>query len=168
MILMPDLPPIPPFEAMHPLVVHFPIGILLIAWMPVLAGLIDRKRRHTWLACGALLLVVGTGTCFYAVVTGDAAERIVGTTSELIDDAIHEHKADALRTRVRFLGATLVYLLVWGAYAKVKPARKSVVLVAGGALVAITYAVAAVSLMNTGHTGGVLVHQHGVVAPIVE
>jgi uncharacterized membrane protein len=165
---MPDLPPIPPFEALHPLVVHFPIGVLLIAWMPVLIGLVDRKRRHTWLACGALLLVVGTGSCFYAVMTGDAAERIVGTTSQVIDDALHEHKAVALRTRGQFIAATLVYLLVWGAYARMKLARKSIILVAGGALVVIAYAVAAVSLMNTGHTGGVLVHQHGVVAPIVE
>lgn len=160
------LPPIPPFEGLHPIVVHFPIGILLIAWLPMLIGLADKKRRNAWMASAAMLLIVGTIGAFAAVLTGEATEDIVGESSQLINDAIHEHEEAAELARNLFIGTTLVFLVVWGVAARINEKKKAMVGVAGGVLVAVSYAVASVALMNAGHLGGELVHVHGIHAPM--
>jgi len=162
------LPSLPPYEALHPLVVHIPIGVLFVAWMPMVIGLLDSKRRHTWWACGGGLLAVGTIACVLAAMTGESAAGIVGSPTQVISDAIEYHEERAERARNLFIATTLVYLAVWFAYAKIKNSRKGMVLIFGSALVVITYAAAMIELVNTGHSGGVLVHRHGVFAPIVE
>jgi len=160
------LPPIPPFEGLHPIVVHFPIGILLIAWLPMLIAIIDKKRRNAWLASTAMLLIVGTIACFAATLTGDAAEDVVATTNAVVDTAIHEHEEAAETARNLFLACTLVFLMVWAVANKVSDKKKPTIALAGAILVAITYTFAALALANAGHLGGVLVHGHGVQAPI--
>jgi uncharacterized membrane protein len=159
-------PPMPPFEGLHPIVVHFPIGILLIAWLPMLIGLVDRKRRNTWFASAAMLLVVGTIAAFAAVLTGEAAEDIVGATSQVVNEAIHEHEETAERARNLFLASTLIFLMVWGVYNKVAETKKPMILTSGTALVTIVYLFAVMALTNAGRQGGVLVHQHGLHAPL--
>ncbi len=160
------LPPIPPFEGLHPIVVHFPIGILLIAWLPMLIALADKKRRHAWFASAAMLLIVGTLGAFAAVLTGEATEDIVGASSQVIHDAIHEHEEAAELARNLFIAATLVFLVVWGVGAKINEKKRAMVGIVGGVLVVGVYGFAAVALMNAGHLGGVLVHQHGIHAPL--
>jgi len=160
------LPPIPPFEGLHPIIVHFPIGILLIAWIPMVIGLIVKPQRHAWMASAAVLLVVGTIGAFVAVLTGEAAEDIIGETSRAVGDAIHEHEETAELARNLFLGVTALFLAAWGVATKIRPARRTMAAAIGGVLVAITYGVASVVLMNAGHQGGVLVHTHGIHAPL--
>lgn len=161
------LPSLPSSEALHPLVVHLPIGVLLVAWLPMVIGLIDYRRRATWFACGTLLLVIGAFGCVIAVTTGEAAQSIVGAPSQIIADAIDEHQSIALRTRNLVLATTLVFMAAWIVYAKVRTSAKRRVLFVGSILVAIAYASALIGLINAGHSGGVLVHTHGVRAPIV-
>lgn len=160
------LPPIPPFEGLHPLIVHFPIGILLIAWIPMVVGLIVKSQRHAWMASAAMLLVVGTIGAFVTVLTGEAAEDIVGETSRAVGDAIHEHEETAELARNLFLGVTILFLAAWGVAAKIRPARRTTAASIGAVLVAVAYGVASVVLMNAGHQGGVLVHTHGIQAPL--
>ncbi|MBO6738758.1 MAG: hypothetical protein JJ916_02755 [Phycisphaerales bacterium] len=160
------LPPLPPYEALHPLAVHLPIGVLLVAWVPMLIGVLDRKRRHTWLACGAVMLLIGVASLQFAVMTGEAAERIVGGATQEISDAISAHEVLANRTRMLYILTVFLYMLAWLIYAKAQPKRERMVLVVGCATVAIIYTLALMGLINTGHTGGVLVHIYGVRAPI--
>jgi len=160
------LPPIPPYEGLHPIVVHFPLGILLIAWVPMVIGLILKKQRHTWMASAAMLLVLGTIGAFAAVLTGEAADGIVGETSVAVGDAIHEHEETAELARTLFVGVTVLFLAAWGVASKIKPKRRAMAAWIGGALVAIAYAGASLTLMNAGHQGGVLVHTHGIHAPL--
>lgn len=160
------LPSLPPFEGLHPLVVHFPIGILLIAWLPMLIALIDKKRRNTWLASAAFLLTVGTIACFAATLTGEAADEIVGSTSQTVADAIHDHEETAESARNLFLACTLVFLMVWAVCNKVTKKKKRTFAITGGILILITYTFAALALINAGHLGGILVHKHGIHAPI--
>lgn len=162
------LPPLPPYEALHPLAVHLPIGVLLVAWLPMLIGVLDRKRRHTWFACGAVLLLIGVASLLLAVMTGQAAERIVGSPTREIADAITAHGVLANRTRTLFIAAAVLYMIAWLLYAKAQPKREGVVLVVGCVVVSVMYILALVGLINTGHAGGVLVHTHGVRAPVLE
>jgi uncharacterized membrane protein len=148
-------------------VVHLPVGVLLVAWIPILIGLIDHRRRTTWFACGALLLVISAFGCVIAVMTGETAQGIVGAPSQIIADAIHAHQSIALRTRNLVIATTFVFMAAWIVYAKVRESAKRRVLFVGSILAAITYASALIALVNAGHSGGVLVHTHGVRAPIV-
>lgn len=160
------LPPIPPLEGLHPIVVHFPIGILLIAWLPMLIGVIDKKRRNTWLASAFMLLLVGTIAAFAAIFTGEATEEIVGPASQLVENAIHDHEEAAEMARNLFIVTTIVFLAVWLTWAKVNEKKKAPVAVAGGALIVASYTLASLALANAGHLGGVLVHQYGIQAPL--
>jgi len=160
------MPPIPPYEGLHPIVVHFPIGILLIAWVPMLVAMVVKKQRHAWLASAALLLVLGTLAAFAAVLTGEAAEEIVAETSQVVGDALHEHEETAELARTLFVVVSMVFLAAWGVASKINPKRRGVAASVGGVLVAIVYGFASLALINAGHQGGVLVHVHGVHAPL--
>jgi len=159
-------PPLPPYEGLHVIVVHFPIGILLIAWLPMLIAMIDKKRRQAWFASAAMLLIVGTIAAFAATLTGEAAHEIVGATSEQVSQAIHEHEEAAETARNLFVAVTILFFAVWIAGAKVAPKKRPMVAIVGGALVVVAYFVAAVALANAGHLGGVLVHEFGIHAPL--
>lgn len=160
-------PPLPPYEGLHPLVVHFPIGILLIAWLPVLIGVADRSRRVTWLASGGLLLVLGTSACFAATLTGNAAESVVGGMSEAVDQALNAHQHTGNRARNLFLLTTVLFMAAWITCSMVSERKRKVLFVISAVIVASAYVVSAISLINAAHLGGVLVHHHGIHAPIV-
>lgn len=162
------LPPIPPYEGLHPIVVHFPIGILLIAWLPMLIALVDKKRRNAWLAAAAMLLIVGTLGTLAAVLTGEASQRIVGSTTKAMSDALHQHEETAQLARNLFIATTAVFLAVWIAANAVNGKKKRIVAPLGAILIAITYTYAALTLINTGHHGGLLVHEYGIHAPMGE
>ena len=162
-----SLPPLPPFEGMHPLVVHFPIAILLIAWMPMLIALLDNKRRGVWLFAAFLLLVLGTLFSFGAVLTGEATEDIIGSTTQLIEDAVHEHEETGELARNIFIALTLLSAAVLLVRAKAPQAKKKAASSIGGVFVAALYIFGIMTLANASHQGGVLVHHHGIHAPII-
>jgi len=163
-------PPLPPFEGLHPIAVHFPIGILMIAWIPMVLGLLDKKRRTGWLLSGLLLLVLGTVFLFGAVLTGEATEEFVEHapqySSQIIEDALHEHEELGELVRNLFIGITVIYLAAFIAYCKMPETKKKLVGIVGSVLVAITYFIGTMALANAGHQGGMLVHDLGVQAPM--
>ncbi len=163
-------PPLPPFEGLHPIAVHFPIGILAIAWVPMVIGVLDTKRRTTWLLSGLLLLVLGTAFLFGAVLTGEATEEFVEYapqySSQIIEDAMHEHEELGELVRNLFIGITIIYLAAFIAYCKMPETKKKFVGVVGSLLVGITYFIGTMALANAGHQGGMLVHDLGVQAPM--
>ena len=161
-----NIPELPPFEGFHPFVVHFVVGILLMAWVPMLLGLVDRKRRMSWFRAGLMMVLLGTFFAFAGVLTGEATEEVVPHSSELIEHAIHEHEELAELSRNLFIGVSVLYLASMIAYAKAsEPKRKKIGLI-GTALVAISYILGAMALANAGHQGGLLVHEHGLQAPV--
>lgn len=160
-------PPIPPYEGLHPIVVHFPVALLLIAWLPMLIALIDKKRRNTWLTSAALLLIVGTIAAFAAVMTGEATEDAVAITTQTIDDAVHEHEEAAELARNLFIAVTAIFIAGWIVATKLPEKKKKPAAIAATILIAFSYATAALTLANAAHQGGVLVHQYGVHAPII-
>jgi len=165
-----SFPPLPPYEGMHPIVIHFPIAILLIAWLPALLALLDQKRRNHWLLAAFLLLLLGTLSTFAAVLTGEATEEVVEHSSQLIEQAIHQHEETAELTRNLFIATTVLAAIFLALRAKLtnpdNPTKKKPAVLIGGLIVAIVYILGTLSLANTAHQGGLLVHDLGIHAPL--
>jgi len=161
-----QIPALPPFEGLHPFIVHFSVGILLSAWVPMVLGLVDRKRRMSWFRAGLMMTVMGTLFTFAAVLTGEATEDVVPHSSEMIEHAIHEHEELAELSRNMFIGVTAIYLASMIAFCKVDEPKKKKVGLIGTVLVGATYILGALALSNAGHLGGLLVHEHGLHAPV--
>lgn len=164
------LPPLQPYEGLHPLVVHFPIALLLVAPVFVVLGLLWRSIASPMFLSAIVLLVIGTVGAFLAVSTGEAAEDFV-VKSAAIEATLSRHESLAELSRNLFVAVTIVGALLAGMHwrwrAKVKPA---VVWGVGVAFLA-AHGAASIVLANAAHEGGRLVHEHGVrssttVAPV--
>ena len=84
------LPPWPGWDGLHPLVIHFPIALLLTAPVFVLLAMIQPKRGASFGLSALVMLVLGTAAAFVAVETGEAAAELA-TRSEAINSAIESH-----------------------------------------------------------------------------
>lgn len=165
-----SFPSLPPFQGLHPLVAHFPIALLLTAWLPMLLALADKKRRTRWLHTALTLLVLGTISTFAATLTGEATEEIVEHSSQAIEHAIHNHEETAEMARNLFIAVTLLFTVLLILRAKLtnpqNPSKKKPAVMLGGLLVAILYIFGALALANASHQGGMLVHDLGIHAPV--
>ena len=157
-----SLPPIPTWDGLHPLIIHFPIVLLLTAplfvliaiFMPVKAG------RQMYLAA-LLLMLLGTISAFLSYETGEAAGKLAERTPE-VNAAIERHEGLAETTRLLFSVLTVIFAGSMAAPKafKFEPTRR--IIVAISVVFLLFYASAMIVLVNTAHQGGMLVHQYGV------
>jgi uncharacterized membrane protein len=166
-----SLPPIPAWDAVHVLIVHFPIALLMAAVpiMLLLAVLFPHSARQFAIAAG-VLLVVGAAAAFLATQTGEAAQTLAEQMGAAENPAIHEaievhsDMAETVRNSyIVFAGVFVLYLIFSGLRNREwSPAVNGVVLFIfllasmGGALL----------VANTAHSGGMLVHTDGLLAPL--
>lgn len=163
-----ELPPQPPWEGLHPLVVHFPIALLFVTPVfVVLAGLLGRPGR--WFGLTTLiLLVIGSVSGYVAVSTGDAAYDVL---EEIDDDGwevVEEHQEAAKKVQSLFVGLTVLYavilalpLVIWKLNAWFYWFIANLVFLA-------LLMVVNIQLANAAHLGGRLVHQYGARAVLGE
>lgn len=158
---MPLVPPMPSFDSLHPLVVHFPVALLLVAPVLVVAGLIP-GRSSRGLSMGALgLMAMGTVAAWVSVATGEAAGQMVDRTPGMVD-VLSRHAELAELTRNLFTALTAIYgLMTLTPMALHRELRLPANLAVHGAFL-LLYAGAATVLANTAHQGGTLVHKYGV------
>lgn len=154
-------PPMPTWDSLHPLIIHFPIALLMVAPLFVLAGLVC-KDCGKWIHLAALaLMVMGTLGAFVAVSTGEAAAELALRTPA-VEAALEHHEEMAETTQVVFAILTSIYaLLVIVPWAMRKPLPARVLIPAHGAFV-LLFGGSLVLLVNTAHQGGLLVHEYGV------
>ncbi len=146
---------------MHPLVVHFPIALLLIApFFAIAAGLFKSYRKGLMLAT-FFLIGAGTVAAFAAVRTGQAAREVLKLSWDA-HDVFLEHEATALKVRLIFTILTLIFALtiVLSEFGKGKAIRMWV-----GVLSVVTivlYLLGAAAIIKVGHLGARLVHDYNV------
>jgi uncharacterized membrane protein len=156
-----DFPPIPTWDGLHPLIIHFPVALLMVAPLLVVAALIWRDNRKGLLMAALLLMVLGTAATWVAVSSGEAAGRLAERSPEI--NAVLEHHEELGETaRWVFTVLTGVFAVLLAAPRLLRqmpsPGAQTAVLAAflvvwgGGTLV----------LVNTAHNGGRLVHEFGV------
>ena len=179
------LPPIPSWDAMHPLIVHFPIALLMIVPLLLVLGVLWRKNRRGLFLASFVLMVTGTIGIYAAMATGEAGEERVEKipAAEVVFER-HEELAETSRTL--FTALTLIFaamlfappLLRRGFRAKKEAvsANAQADLTDDGFLMGskttalatsaflLFYLAGMIVLANTAHQGGRLVHEFGVQA----
>jgi len=133
----------------HPMLVHFPIALLITGFLVELASLLFRRD---WLArAGLLLLLAGTAGAVAAVVTGDREEdKILETPA--IEHTLEEHEDGGKLTMWVFIAVALARSVA--AWRRSLPAAVRWVILAA-------WLFGLGSLFYTAWHGGELVYEHG-------
>lgn len=163
-----DLPPIPPWEGAHPIVVHFPLGLLLAAPVLVVLSLLVPKLRRGIALSALAVMAMGAAGATLAVASGEATAEAVEHTPEgrAAGDLLHEHEEAAETARMVFLVLTAAFgAIVIVPVARGKEFPRGADLAVHGAFL-LFYGVACLHLAHVGHLGGRLVHEKGVHAPM--
>jgi uncharacterized membrane protein len=161
-----QFPTIPSWQALHPLVIHFPIALLLIAPLFILGGALFRGERGRWLLMSALILMIaGTMGTFLARATGEAAGKVAGSSPQ-VHAVLENHEELAEITSVAFSVLTLTFAAIVLAPKFVRHADNRVVSSFLPLAFLIFYGAGTVLLLNTAHNGGRLVHELGVHATV--
>ena len=155
-----SIPSFPSWDALHPLVVHFPIALLLIAPFFVALGLFlpRTKAKHTIFA-GFALVVIGIGFLFLTTENGDAAADQVHKTPA-VSSLLHQHEELAETTEIAF--GTLLALFAALMFGPRLLNRELTVrnFRTGLSVFLLAYIGGVVLLLiNTAHAGGRLVHE---------
>jgi len=133
---------------LHPLIVHFPIALLLLATVIEIFALWKRERFNT---TGTILLGVGFLSGIVSYLTGDGgAEYAEAKWGRSVDALIHTHETFALLSMIFFGGAFGLKLIsyVWSQQ------RKTI-----WYLVVLVAIIGSIFLALTGHYGGKIVYQ---------
>ncbi len=164
-------PPLPAWEGIHPLVVHFPIALLMVAPVFVLLGILLPRRGFS--VSALVLMLMGVAGAWVATSSGEAAHSVMDQTMSMDDWELYEeadylaqaHKVQTENARNVFTGLTLLYAVVLGTGALASSWRGRVI---PQLVVLLAWAPALGYLSNAAHSGGELVHRFGVRALLPE
>ncbi|MCX6895044.1 MAG: hypothetical protein NTZ16_05995 [Verrucomicrobia bacterium] len=154
------LPPYPGWDGLHPIVLHFPIVLLLVAPLLVVAGLVVPKHRHGFFLSALVLMVLGTVAAYIAVSTGEAAAQMADRTPE-INRVLARHQAQADKVRFWFTVLTVVWLFIMAGFHFGRNKLAGWLNAVVPLLFLVCYLPAMLSLADMAHAGGRLVHQYG-------
>jgi uncharacterized membrane protein len=155
------LPPWPGWDGLHPLVIHFPVALLLVAPLFLLLSVVGRRHRAGFAWSALVLLAAGTAAAFVAVSSGEAAAELADRT-DAITAAIMRHQQMAERARDLFAVITVAYLAVLTVPRLVKSFSAPAVQTAGTLVVLAAVLGGSLLVAAAAHEGGMLVHKLGV------
>jgi uncharacterized membrane protein len=147
---------------MHPLLVHFPIALLLVAPLFVVLGaVLSSQRGRPFLMAALILMVIGTAGILGARESGEAASKTAVKTPQ-IEAVLENHEELAETSSVLFLLLTAVFAGIVMAPSLLKRPVTRAMTTALPLAFLLFYSAGAVMLVNTAHNGGRLVHELGV------
>ncbi|MFO7880814.1 MAG: DUF2231 domain-containing protein [Bacteroidales bacterium] len=154
---MNTLPELIRTETWHPLLVHFPLALLLLGAIALLAGAVFSNVFFEKM--GRIIIVLGTFGGGLAILTGNLADSVV--SRQICDPTVLEaHETNAYITGALFTIASLLIILdYFGIFYRIRKFLK---------FTAIILSIAGSGfLMYTGHLGASLVYQQaaGVYTP---
>ncbi len=155
------LPPWPGWDAAHPLIVHFPIVLLMVAPLFVALAILSPKHAGCMSFSALVLLVLGSTAAFVAVETGEATAELALHT-DAITPVLRHHQEFGELTRNVFTALTVLYAIVLAVPFVVKRAARPAYRTVTNVVMLAALAAASLLVVNTGHLGGRLVHELGV------
>jgi uncharacterized membrane protein len=158
-------PPIPSWDALHPLIIHFPIALLLVTPILVILGIVLPKQARGLFTAALVIMALGTIGTYFAVATGEAAGELAERTPG-VAAVLERHEDLAETTRWIFTALTVVFAAMLFVPSIFKRTLNRKIAVLLNIVFLAFYASGAVFLMNVAHQGGRLVHEFGVRAMI--
>lgn len=152
---------LPPWESLHPMVVHFPIALLMVAPLFAVLTLIFPKGRLSMGLAALVLMLLGTCATYVAFATGEANESRADGVARA-EAVLEAHEEAAELTRIVFTLLTAIYatiLLLPVALKRDLPRASSMVV---GLAFLLLYAGGVTLLVEVGHQGARLVHEFGI------
>ncbi|MGE5205711.1 MAG: DUF2231 domain-containing protein [Chlamydiota bacterium] len=157
-----QFPPIPAWDALHPLIVHFPIALLLVTPLFILIGALQRRDKgEMYLVSALILMALGTGAVFVALETGEAAGKLAERTPE-INAVLEHHEQLAEKTRMAFSMLTVIFAAILLLPRLLRRSSGWLARPALPLIFLVLYGAGMMLLVNTAHNGGRLVHEFGV------
>jgi uncharacterized membrane protein len=161
-----QFPAIPSWDALHPLIIHFPIALLLIAPIFIVVGaVLTPAKGRAYLIAAMVLLLVGTVAIFVAVQTGEAAGKLAERTPGM-ELVLETHESLAERTQAVFSVLSVIFLALLAVPWLLKRADTRLTTTILPLAFLVLYSAGALLLVNTAHNGGRLVHEFGVRAMV--
>lgn len=161
-----SFPPLPASEALHPLIVHLPIGALAVAPLLILLAMFATRMRQPLSIAALLILVLGTAGAFAATFSGENAQHAAFIPPQA-KAVMENHEELGELARNLFATLTALYAAVFLiAVVRGEKFGRTPWIIAHAVCLAF-YVVCFVQLANAGHLGGRLVHEFGVRAPLV-
>lgn len=154
-----QLPTPPPWEGMHPLVVHFPVALLAVVPLFILLAIIFKEQQKSFTISALILMLLGTLGAIVAVMTGEAAMTLAKRSPEI--NIVMSNHQEMMET-VRNLAVLL--LIFYGVFAffffkgKFKPSLVFIL-----QIIFLIFSGINLLLMTIGaHQGARLVHEFGI------
>jgi uncharacterized membrane protein len=157
-----QFPPMPTWDSLHPLIIHFPIALLLLCPIFIaISAAIRPPQGRPYMIAALVVLLLGTASLFVAASTGEAASELAERGGAM-NAVLESHEALASQTKVIFLGlsAILLGMFVIPRFLRRNETRLFSTLLPLSFLA--LYSVGVLFLVNTAHDGGRLVHEFGV------
>ncbi len=156
-----SFPPLPSWDGLHPIIIHFPIAFTFVTPLLILLALLWRKHTGILLLAGLLLMVLATAAAFLATSTGEAAADLVPKSSAHLA-LLEEHEELGETARNFTIGLTSFLLLATAAFWKWESRIPRGVVIGSGLLFIIANIAGILVVANTAHLGGKLVHEAGI------
>jgi uncharacterized membrane protein len=159
-------PPIPSWDGLHPIIIHFPIALLLIA--PIFVGIgaaLTPAKGRPYLIAAMVLLLAGTASIFITVETGEAAGKLAERTPGM-EQILENHESLAERTQAVFSVLSVIFVVLIAVPWLVKRTESRLTTTILPVAFLVLYSAGALLLINTAHNGGRLVHEFGVRAVV--
>ncbi|HET9100217.1 MAG TPA: DUF2231 domain-containing protein [Acidobacteriaceae bacterium] len=163
---MQQFPPMPAWEALHPLIIHFPIVLLLMSPLfIVVSAVLPPPRGRPYMMTAIFLLILGTASLFIATATGKAAARLVERGGG-VDAVLETHQNFASETIIVFSELSIILLGIF-LLPRILRRRETRLFSTVLPLTFLAfYFGGIVFLVNTAHTGSRLAYEFGVHALI--
>lgn len=133
---------------LHPLIVHFPVALLLLA---TIIEIVSLKYRNSLNNTGTILLVAGVISGIIAYLTGDGGERFAEMHFGEVEGMIHQHESMALTSMLLFSAAAVIKL-----FTHFKDFYKKQLFI----VVIVLSIIGSGFLAYTGHLGGKIVYEN--------
>ncbi|WP_109488647.1 DUF2231 domain-containing protein [Occallatibacter savannae] len=157
-----QFPPIPTWDSLHVLVIHFPIALLLLSPVfIVISAVLSPLKGRPYMSAALITLLLGTASVFIAASTGHSAAELAERGGPA-DAVLKTHQELAEETEIVFAGLSAILLAMVAVPRLLARGDNRLFSTFLPSAFLALYTVGVLFLINTAHEGGRLVHEFGV------